>query len=62
MKWAKASVSRAVLVGEDVAPVAMSTTEWWMCMAEPGSSSIGLAMKVAKQSWRSAASRIRRLK
>jgi hypothetical protein len=43
-------------------PVFMSTTEWWMCMALPGSPSIGLAMKVAKQSWRNAASRISRLK
>jgi hypothetical protein len=43
-------------------PVLVSTTEVWICMAEPGSPAIGLAMKVAKQSWRSAASRIRRLK
>jgi hypothetical protein len=28
-------------------PEAMSTTEWWMCMADPGSVAIGLAMKVA---------------
>ncbi len=28
-------------------PVAASTIDWWMCRAEPGSSAIGLAMKVA---------------
>jgi len=28
-------------------PVAFETTEWWICMADPGSPSIGLAMKVA---------------
>ena len=43
-------------------PVSVETTEWWICIALPGSPSIGLAMKVAKQSWRSAASRISRLK
>ena len=42
-------------------PVSMSTTDWWMCIAEPGSPDIGLAMKVAYMSWRSAASRIVRL-
>ena len=43
-------------------PVLASTTDWWMCIADPGSSCIGLAMKVAKQLLRSAASRIVRLK
>ncbi len=42
-------------------PVRASTTDWWMCMAEPGSRDIGFAMKVAYMSWRSAASRIVRL-
>ncbi|MOA70130.1 hypothetical protein D3C78_1987790 [compost metagenome] len=28
-------------------PVLTSTTDWWMCMAEPGCPCIGLAMKVA---------------
>ena len=43
-------------------PVSISRIEWWICIADPGSSSMGLAMKVAKQSWRRAASRISRLK
>ena len=34
---------------------------WWMCIALPGSASIGLAMKVAKMPWRSAVSRTVRL-
>ena len=42
-------------------PVSMSSTDWWMCMAEPGSRLIGLAMKVAYMLWRSAASRMVRL-
>jgi hypothetical protein len=28
-------------------PVFRSTTDWWMCIEEPGSSAWGLAMKVA---------------
>ena len=42
-------------------PVAISSTLWWMCMALPGSSVIGLAMKVALTSCLSAASRMVRL-
>ena len=42
-------------------PLFASITEWWMCMAEPGSVAIGFAMKVAYILWRSAASRIVRL-
>ena len=34
---------------------------WWTCIALPGSPAIGLAMKVANMSWRSAASRTVRL-
>ena len=43
-------------------PVTASTTLWCTCMALPGSPAIGLAMKVANMSWRSAASRTVRLK
>ncbi|MNL82683.1 hypothetical protein D3C87_2101200 [compost metagenome] len=42
-------------------PLAISTTLWWMCMALPGSSPIGLAMKVAATLCLSAASRMVRL-
>ena len=47
----------AVGVGEDVLAGLESTTDWWMCMAEPGLPAIGLAMKVAYMSWRTAASK-----
>ena len=43
-------------------PVSASITDWWMCMAEPGSRDMGLAMNVAYMLCRSAASRIVRLK
>ena len=43
-------------------PVALSTMLWCTCIALPGSPAIGLAMKVANMSWRSAASRTVRLK
>ena len=43
-------------------PVALFRMLWCTCMAEPGSPAIGLAMKVAYMSWRSADSRTVRLK
>ena len=58
MKCRKCSVSLPFVSVKMFLPVFVSTTDWWMCMALPGSPSIGLAMKVAKQSCRSAASRI----
>ena len=42
-------------------PVFTSIRLWWMCIALPGSFSIGLARKVAYTPWRIAASRIIRL-
>ena len=51
----------AVLSEKMFAPVFVSTTDWWICIAEPGSRDIGFAMNVAYMSWRSAASRIVRL-
>ncbi|MCY1546080.1 hypothetical protein D9M68_820570 [compost metagenome] len=41
--------------------VSASRMLWWMCIALPGSASMGLAMKVAKMPWRSAVSRTVRL-
>lgn len=35
------------LVEKMFSPLDMSTTDWWMCIAEPGSVAIGFAMKVA---------------
>ncbi len=46
MKCRKAGVS-SPLASEKMFCPAASITEWWMCMALPGSSWIGLAMKVA---------------
>ncbi len=43
-------------------PVTVLSTLWCTCIALPGSPAIGLAMKVAYMSWRSAASRTVRLK
>ncbi len=42
-------------------PVSLLTRLWCTCIALPGSPAIGLAMKVAYMSWRSAASRTVRL-
>jgi hypothetical protein len=40
-------VAAGLLAGEHVLPVFASSRLWWMCMALPGSFSIGLARKVA---------------
>ena len=61
MKAKNSGVGSPALSEKMLAPVPASTTDWWMCMAEPGSRDIGLAMKVAYMEWRSAASRMVRL-
>lgn len=47
MKEKNSGVGSPSLSEKMFLPVSASTMDWWMCIAEPGSSAIGLAMKVA---------------
>jgi hypothetical protein len=50
MKAKNSGVGSPALSEKMLAPVVVSTTDWWMCIAEPGSRVIGLAMNVAYMS------------
>ncbi len=61
MKWKNSSDGVPSGLLKMLRPDSCSTRLWWICIALPGSPAIGLAMKVAYMSWRSAASRTVRL-